>query len=224
MILNYIKNFWKLLSRISPDNRNIIIFILLGYIMYSQINQSTHDMINNLIEKNINSEKKAEQYTKDTANQINQWVRLIQQKDWRVSDVLLLSYHNNTQSLQGYKYLYLSCLVEAPRSLDTPLLKQQWNNIDYIYYADELTKIHNQQFVMIQDSVQMKVALPKMFHLLKTSNPKSVAFFALEKHDRPIGMIIIFYSEIFDYTPKDITSITKITSELVDLLDYENAI
>jgi hypothetical protein len=39
-------------------------------------------------------------------------------------NVLLLNYHNNTQSLQGYKYLYLSCLTEAPKTLDTPPIRQ----------------------------------------------------------------------------------------------------
>jgi len=48
---------------------------------------------------------------------------MIAEKDEEAFDVLLLNYHNNTQSLQGYKYLYLSCLTEAPRTLDTPTLK-----------------------------------------------------------------------------------------------------
>ena len=37
-------------------------------------------------------------------------VKLIADKDQDCFDVLLLSYHNSTQSLQGYKYLYLSCI------------------------------------------------------------------------------------------------------------------
>jgi len=67
--------------------------------------------------------KKAEKYSMETSIEINQQVQLIAEKDKKAFDVLLLSYHNNTQSLQGYKYLYLSCLTEAPRCLDTPLMK-----------------------------------------------------------------------------------------------------
>jgi hypothetical protein len=59
-----------------------------------------------------------------TAIEINEQVQLISEIDKEAFDVLLLNYHNNTQSLQGYKYLYLSCLTEAPRSLDTPTLQQ----------------------------------------------------------------------------------------------------
>jgi hypothetical protein len=59
----------------------------------------------------------------ETGIEINQHVQHISEIDKDAFDVLLLNYHNNTQSLQGYKYLYLSCLTEAPRSLDTPTLQ-----------------------------------------------------------------------------------------------------
>jgi hypothetical protein len=59
----------------------------------------------------------------NTAVEINEQVQLIASKDNEAFNVLLLNYHNNTQSLQGYKYLYLSCLTEAPKSLDTHTLK-----------------------------------------------------------------------------------------------------
>jgi hypothetical protein len=59
----------------------------------------------------------------NTAVEINEQIQLIADRDKDAFDVLLLTYHNNTQSLQGYKYLYLSCLTEAPKCLDTPTLK-----------------------------------------------------------------------------------------------------
>lgn len=222
MIVNLFKKFWKILSKLSPNTRSAIIIILLGYIMYFQINQSTHETMINIMEKNIKSEKQAEQYTKDTANQINQWVKLIQERDQAAFDVLLLNYHNNTQSLQGYKYLYLSCLVEQPRSVDTPLLKSQWNNIDYIYYVDELTKIHSQNFVKIQDITEMKIALPKLYHLVKGTDAKSVSFFTIESNSQAIGMIVIFYDQEIVYDQKDLAFIFKTVNELAKLLDYEN--
>lgn len=222
MIVNLFKKFWKILSKLSPNTRSAIIIILLGYIMYFQINQSTHETMINIMEKNIKSEKQAEQYTKDTANQINQWVKLIQERDQAAFDVLLLNYHNNTQSLQGYKYLYLSCLVEQPRSVDTPLLKSQWNNIDYIYYVDELTKIHSQNFVKIQDITEMKIALPKLYHLVKGTDAKSISFFTIESNSQAIGMIVIFYDQEIVYDQKDLAFILKTVNELAKLLDYEN--
>ena len=54
---------------------------------------------------------------------INRHVRLIAHKDSDAFDVLLLSYHNSKASLQGYRFLYLSCITESPKSIDYPLIK-----------------------------------------------------------------------------------------------------
>lgn len=195
----------------------------MGYIFYSQINLSTQQFICNKFEQNDIKEKQAEQYTKDTAVEINRQVRLISEKDQDAFDVLLLNYHNNTQSLQGYKYLYLSCLTEAPRSLDTPLLKSQWNNMDYIYYADELMRIHSQSFVQIKDISEMGSYLPKLYHLVKASDAKSVTFFTVEGATQPIGMVVILYKECPNYTLNYPKVILPSIQKLAILLDYENA-
>ena len=222
MFITYIKKIWEFLNKISPNNRNLIIILLMGYIFYSQINDSTRQLIINGIEKNIKSEKKAEQYTKDTAIEINRQVRLIADEDQSAFDVLLLSYHNNTQSLQGYKYLYLSCLAEAPRTLDTPLLKQQWNNIDYIYYADELSRIHAQSFVQFKDIESMGEYLPKLYHLVKASDAKSISFFTIEGANEPLGLIVILYKEYYHYDLNYPKKILPSLQKLAVLLDYEN--
>ena len=136
MILDRIKILWELLNKIQPEKRSLIIIVLFGTILYSQITNETHRQIYEKAEEEIVYNKKAEQYSMETAVEINRQVQLIAEKDKEAFDVLLLNYHNNTQSLQGYKYLYLSCLTEALKSLDVPPLKQQWYKIDYIYYAD----------------------------------------------------------------------------------------
>ena len=143
MKLNWIKYLWELINKIHPETRSLIILILFGWILYSQITVETAKQIEEKHNQEIVNNKKAEQYSRETAIEINQQVQLIAEIDKDAFDVLLLNYHNNTQSLQGYKSLYLSCLTEAPRSLDIPDLKQQWNKLDYVYYADELYKIHS---------------------------------------------------------------------------------
>ena len=111
MNLNYFNSVWGMINRIHPETRSIIIILLFGW-------KQIHDRF----EQEIVSNKKAEQYSMETGVEINQQVQEIAEIDKDAFDVLLLNYHNNTQSLQGYKYLYLSCLTEAPRSLDTPIL------------------------------------------------------------------------------------------------------
>ena len=221
MNLNYFKDVWGIVNRIHPETRSVIIIILFGWILYSQITGETGQQIKERFEQEIVSNKKAEQYSMETGIEINQQVQEIAEIDKDAFDVLLLNYHNNTQSLQGYKYLYLSCLTEAPRSLDTPTLQKQWNRLDYIYYADELAKLHRQSFVPFSNIEQMGAQLPKLYRLVKASYAESITFFTIEGHDNPIGLIVVFYKgpKVYDklYAGRILPHIQK----LALLLDYE---
>ena len=221
MILNYFKQGWEIINKIHPETRSLIIIILFGWILYSQITDETNRQIYEKAEQEVLHNKKAEQYSMQTAVEINRQVQLIAEKDNDAFDVLLLNYHNNTQSLQGYKYLYLSCLTEAPRSLDTHTLKQQWNRIDYIYYADELAKIHSQSFIQFEDIEQMGKSLPKLYRLVKASDAKAISFFTIEGHNSQIGLIVLLYKEHKHYDYKYDRGILPCIQRLAILLDYD---
>lgn len=190
--------------------------------MYSQITDTTKQYIAEKFEESILQNKQAEQYSMKASVDINRQIQLIAEKDEDAFDVLLLNYHNNTQSLQGYKYLYLSCLTEAPESLDTPLIGKQWNKIDYIYYADELSKIHNQSFVQIPNIEQMKYNLPKLYRLVKASDAKAISFFTIEGKDQAIGMVVILYKQEKQYNLEYPKVILPSIQKLALLLDYES--
>ena len=221
MNLNYFKDVWGIVNRIHPETRSVIIILLFGWILYSQITGETGQQIHDRFEQEVVSNKKAEQYSMETGIEINQQVQEIAEIDKDAFDVLLLNYHNNTQSLQGYKYLYLSCLTEAPRSLDTPTLKQQWNKLDYIYYADELAKIHSQSFVKFENIDNMKRSLPKLYRLVNASEAGAISFFTIEGHESEIGLIIIFYKEPKKYDYKYAGLILPHIQRLALLLDYD---
>ena len=221
MKLNWIKYLWELINKIHPETRSLIILILFGWILYSQITVETAKQIEEKHNQEIVNNKKAEQYSRETAIEINQQVQLIAEIDQDAFDVLLLNYHNNTQSLQGYKYLYLSCLTEAPRSLDTPTLKQQWNKLDYIYYADELAKIHSQSFVYFKDVEEMGMNLPKLYRLVKASEAEAISFFTIEGHNNQIGLVVTLYKNPTRYDYKYAGRILHHIQKLSLLLDYE---
>lgn len=221
MKLNWIKYLWELINKIHPETRSLIILILFGWILYSQITVETAKQIEEKHNQEIVNNKKAEQYSRETAIEINQQVQLIAEIDQDAFDVLLLNYHNNTQSLQGYKYLYLSCLTEAPRSLDTPTLKQQWNKLDYIYYADELAKIHSQSFVYFKNVEEMGMNLPKLYRLVKASEAEAISFFTIEGHNNQIGLVVTLYKNPTRYDLKYAGRILPHIQKLSLLLDYE---
>ena len=223
MNLNQIKDLWGTLNKIHPETRSLIIILLFGWILYSQITGETGRLIRDRVEQEIVHNKKAEQYSMETGIEINQHVQLISEIDKDAFDVLLLNYHNNTQSLQGYKYLYLSCLTEAPRTLDTHTLKQQWNRIDYIYYADELAKIHGQSFVQFETIEQVGINLPKLYRLVKASDAQAVSFFTIEGYNAPIGLVVILYKEYKKYDVKFAQGILPCIQRLAILLDYDQS-
>lgn len=222
MIVNYIKKLWELINKLNPETRSLIIILLFGYVLYSQINQSTQNQIQQQYEQVIQNEKEAEEYTKDKAIEVNRHVRLIAHKDKEAFDVLLLSYHNSKQNLQGFRFLYLSCLTEAPKSIDTPLLKNQWTNMDYIYYVDELEKIHNQEIVNIPDIKQMEEDLPKLYRLVKSSDANAVSFYVIEGKKSPIGILVLLYKEPVTCQMDKAKIIMPSIQKLAILLDYEN--
>ena len=220
-ILNYLKELWKLINKLHPETRSLIIILLFGWILYSQITDKIYQQIVEKSKQEQLQNKRAERYSREAAVEINNQVQLIAEKDEDAFDVLLLNYHNNTQSLQGYKYLYLSCLTEAPRSLDTPTLKQQWNKLDYIYYADELAKIHSQSYVQFEDIELLGQTLPKLYRLVKASDAQSIAFFTIEGHDSPIGLVVILYKEPKKHFHNYIKTILPCIQKLAILLDYD---
>ena len=221
MILDWFKKCWELLNKIHPETRSLIIVLLFGWILYSQITRETAKQIDEKHRQEIVKNKEAERYSMNTAIEINEQVKLIADRDKDAFDVILLNYHNNTQSLQGYKYLYLSCLTEAPSTLDAPTLKQQWNKLDYIYYADELAKIHGQSFVQFETVEDMGKNLPKLYRLVKASDAKAVSFFTIEGHNSQIGLVVLFYKEYKKYNYQFARGILPCIQKLAILLDYE---
>jgi len=71
MNLNWIKYLWGILNRIHPETRSLIIVLLLGWILYSQITVETARQINEKHKQEIVNNKKAEQYSIETAIEIN---------------------------------------------------------------------------------------------------------------------------------------------------------
>ena len=219
---DWIKKVWEFVNKISPETKSLLIIFLFGYILYSQINESTAHCISKQANSEIQNEKKAEEYAKNTAMEINRQIRLIAHEDTEAFDVLLLSYHNSKQSLQGFKFLYLSCITESPKSIDTPLLKSIWTNMDYVYYVDELERIHNQEILLIKDIEEIKETLPKLYRLIESSDAKAASFYVIEGKNSPIGIVLALYKEKPTNQLEKSKIIMPSIQKLAILLDYEN--
>jgi hypothetical protein len=71
MNLNWIKNLWEILNKITPETRNLIIIFLFGYILYFQITDSTKKFFREKSDEELVHTKKAEQYSRKTSIELN---------------------------------------------------------------------------------------------------------------------------------------------------------
>ena len=194
---------------------------LLGGLFVNYVERQNLNILREYTQSTEMAEYKAEQYTIQTASDINRYVSDIAKKDDKAFDVILLNYHNTQKSLQGYRYLYLNCLTEKTKGLDSEPLKDYWTNLDYIYYEDEISKIHNQELLIISDIEAIKTSMPKFYRKLKLSEAKAATFYTIEGLSNPIGMILILYKDPYSNNPNS-NAIFNDIQKLALLLDYQN--
>lgn len=221
MKLDFIVNSFKYINNLPGCVKSCIITFLLGIIFINYIEKQNMNILKQYTQNTEIAEQQAEQYTINTASDINRYISDIAEKDRDAYDVILLSYHNTQKSLQGYRYLYLNCLTEKLIGIDSEPLKDYWSNLDYIYYEDELSKIHNLEFLLISNVDDMQVTMPKFYRKLRLSGAKSAAFYTIEGLNNPIGMVVILYKEPHANN-KNVEKILFDIQKLALLLDYQN--
>lgn len=215
------KKIWNFIDSLKPHTKTGIIvgFCIIFVIILTRISNINvlSDYINQ-IEKN---EKKADKYTMDSAARIYECVHTLQINDPDCFNVLLLNYHNSQKSLQGLRYIYLNCIVESPKNLEDDFLKHYWSDLEYFYYYEELSRIHNYGYLRIENVDSIATLFPRLHKKLLTCGAKSAAFYPIEGIDGPIGMVLVLYKNPKKY---NIGFYTKYVSPQIQklsiLLDY----
>ena len=218
MKLDFFIKIIKFINKIPACAKTTIIVILVGMLFITYIGKQNKDILKQYGIFTEQQEQMAESYTLETASAINMYVSDIAKKDQECFNVLLLNYHNTQKSLQGYRYLYLNLLTEKPKGINGELVKDYWSNLEYVYYEDELTRIHNNDYLEISNIEDIKAIMPKIYKKLKISGAYAATFYTIEGLQNPIGMIVILYKE----RPKGRTNILTEIQRLAVLLDYKN--
>lgn len=205
-LLAWLSKLWNLVDKMNSTLKNLIIIVLVG-IAIVQYNEYTSEQVLQKqeqikIEKNIESEQR----TIRIASQISECMKNIQKEAIGNYDVLLLSYHNSTHSLQGMSYVFLNCIQERASDYTVPSLAQYWRELDYIYYVDELQRIHDQGYLRIGNVEDIKESLPRLYRQLKICEAQSATFYAIDGAQMPAGVLVILYKE-----PRDLQSGNQIS-------------
>lgn len=208
----------KYIDKIPTCTKTVIIVILAGLLFVNYIERQNKDILKEYGIFTEQQEQVAESYTLETASIINRYVSDIADKDQECYNVLLLNYHNTQKSLQGYRYLYLNLLTEKPKGIDSEPVKDYWTNLEYVYYEDELARIHNSDCLLVNNIEDIKPIMPKIYKRLKISGAQAARFYTVEGLQNPIGLIIILYK---DNPTRNVNILTEI-QRLAVLLDYRN--
>jgi hypothetical protein len=195
MNLDWLKKIWDFINGLNSQLKTAIIVVMLlgaGFVYMKYYNQ---EIIKDYVEVVEDQERAAEEYTLELAPFINECVLEIQKNDEDCQNVLLLNYHNSKKSLQGFRYLYLNCITEKPKGLDSEPVKMYWHELEYIYYEDEISRIHDNGSLLINNTDSIKNSFPKIYRKLVSCNAQAAAFYPIEGVRTPIGMIIILYKD-----------------------------
>lgn len=224
MNLDILVKIVKYINKIPSCAKTCIIIVLCGIILNGYVSHRSQDILKQYSIFTQQNEQDAENYTFETASNINRAISSISRKDSDCFNVLLLSYHNTQKSIQGYRYLYLNCLTEKPKEIEYEPVHDYWSNLEYIYYEDELNKIHDHNYLVIKDIEDIKTTMPKIYRKLKISEAKAAIFYTIEGKQNPVGLIVILYDEVISSNKKNIiTDIVPEIQKLVLLLDYVNS-
>lgn len=222
MSLDTITSVFKKIDMIPSHWKTFIIITLFGMLSINYLKTQNEVILRQYTNFKEMQEQEAETYTLETAADINKCVGDIAKKDTAAYNVILLSYHNTQKSLQGYSYLYLDCLTEKPIGIDAEPLREFWTNLQYTYYEDELSKIHNTEYLRITDIENIRLSMPKFYRKLKLSGAEAAGLYTIEGVRSPIGMVIVLYNHKVQFPIEHfMRNVAPDIQKLAVLLDYK---
>lgn len=223
MNLDWFKKIWDFINGLNSQLKTAIIVVMLLGVGFMGMKYYNQEVIKDYVEVIEDQERAAEEYTLELAPFINECVLEIQKNDEDCQNVLLLNYHNSKKSLQGFRYLYLNCITEKPKGLDSEPVKMYWHELEYIYYEDEIRRIHDNGSLLINSIDSIKNSFPKIYRKLVSCNAQAAAFYPIEGVRTPIGMIIILYKQPNNlHDAEYINNVSPQIQRLSTLLDYPN--
>lgn len=224
MILNYLKQIWNTIQSIPNTLKTIIIIFLCGICIYYGIDKQIKQYVVNYEEFTQQNIKDSEQYTSKMALPINNNLQEIYNKDGEAKNVILLTYHDGKKTMQGFDYKYLDYLTEYNTDPSRQPIKKIFDELDWMYYFNELNSIQAKGSFKCDSLVQMKYIYPKLYYdAFRYLDTKSIAIYSLYGFENVIGLLIILYDKQKQYNNDYYeTVISPHIQSLTSMLDYNN--
>lgn len=216
-MLDWIKKFSQYLLSLKDNSKFLMVVLILLVVNVDFLNT-------NRIEKLFNNERlervESEGYTTRMTPTINTQIQYILMSDPEASNVILLNYHNNNHSSQGFSYRYITYLSEKFRD-DGDMYAEEFRELSYVNYGEEFSKIHNLKSLKVSNVEEIKYSFPKLYRKIKLCNATGVAFYPIEGVLESVGMIIILYKEAPTHEIDYAKVIAPRIQRLAIILDYD---
>lgn len=224
MKLNILKWVWSFLQNLPNTCKTVIIIVLCSICVCYGIDKQLKAVIAKSIEMSQINDTEAEQYTLQMAEPINNALKEIYEHDGQASNVILLTYHNGKKTISGFEYRYLDYLTEYNIDPTRQPVKKIFDQLDWMYYFNELTTIRRCGFVSYDNIADMKEKYPKLYYdAFRYLNAKAVAIYTIEGSEQPVGLIILLYNNSDVASAKKFDQdILPYTESLSAILDYNN--
>ena len=218
MLPDLLKKALQFFSGMSNDAKLLLVVMLMIVFHTNLINM---DVVRYLMEKERIEKMEAERYTEKVTPTIKSELRYILMSDLSASNVILLNYHNNNHSSQGFSYKYITYLTEELRD-DERMHEEDFKELSYISYGEELNKIHNIKYLKVDSLGEIKTTYPKLYRKLRNCDAKGAVFLPINGVDQPTGMVVILYKhEVPKYKMGFYArSFSSGTQRLAIILDY----
>lgn len=116
-LFNNLQKLWLAIDQLPSNLKSVIIMILFIIISFLGARYSSDLSVKNFISVTKENKQKAEEYTRHNAPLINNELTMIMKSDENITNVMWISYHNSTESLNGLSYLYLTAISEVQQDI-----------------------------------------------------------------------------------------------------------
>lgn len=177
----------------SSQTKTIIIILCILFFVVLFVGQNTKSYIKERFQLEQTKIEKQEMYLEKAAPQINDFVQDIIEKDSLISNVLLLNYHNTLISSHGLAYKHLTAITEKFRGLDNNPCIDDWPELPYINYIQEIGKINQTDYTIWERNDENRINFPNLSYRLKKSDAQYAVLYPIKGVDDNVGMLIVIY-------------------------------
>lgn len=177
----------------SSQTKTIIIILCILVFMVVFVGQNTKAYIKERFKIEQTEKEKQEMYLEKAAPQINDFVQDIIEKDSLISNILLLNYHNTLTSSNGLAYKYLTAITEKFRGLDNNPCIDDWPELPYVNYIQEIRKIGQTTYTIWEDNDANRINFPNFSYRLRKADAQYAVLYPINGIYENVGMLIVIY-------------------------------